>query len=154
MGKWVNRKHTPSGGDGFKGFGGSHAVETTVVVVRVAWSRLPSGCDAVLLLGWFIGLGGGIVSCFHQFLRAFIGVMTHNSTLIAGHSGLVSWSNRCGVASSPWGIVVEVVVVAMVVVVVVVVVASGLRVSSIMVGVVRTRCRNRWPAGSWCISST
>ena len=48
------------------------------------------------------------------------------------------------IASSPWGIVVEVVVVVVamvVVVVVVIVVASGLRVSSIMIGIVRTERR-------------
>ena len=47
MGKWVTRKHTQSSG---KGFCGSYAVETTVAVVRVAWARLPSGCDTALLL--------------------------------------------------------------------------------------------------------
>ena len=41
------------------------------------------------------------------------------------------------------------VVVTSMVVVVVVVVVSGLRVSSIIVGEVRTRRRNRWLVGSW-----
>ena len=123
-----------------------------MAVVRVAWGRLPSGCDTALLLGWFIGLGGCIVSCFHQFLGAFIGVMTHNSTFVTGDCRLVSWGNRHSIASSPSARVgVVVVVVAMVVVVGV---ASVLRVSSIIVGEVRTRQRHWWPAGSWGKSST
>jgi hypothetical protein len=77
----------------FVRFCGTHVVETAVVVVLV-----PSACEATLLLGRCSGIGG----CLGKLLEAFIRVMTHSSTFIAGYRWLILWGDGDRVAFSPW----------------------------------------------------
>ena len=123
-------------------------VEAAVVVVLV-----PSTCEATLLLRRCCGIGGNP----GKLLGALIGVVTHNSTFIAVDGGLVFGVDGGSIASSPWGsigvVVVTIGVVAVVVVVAVAVVASGLRGSSIVVGVVWAVCLSWWLVVSWGKSS-
>ena len=125
-------------------------VETAVVVVLV-----PSTCEATLLLSRCSGIGGNPGKLF----GALIGEVTHNSTFVAIDGGLVFGDYGGSIASSPWGSIgvvvvsIVVVVVGAVVVVVVVVVPSGLRGSSVVVGVVGAIILGRGLVVSWGESS-
>jgi hypothetical protein len=126
-------------------------VETAVVVVLI----LSSG-KAALLLSRCCGIGGNP----GKLLGALFGEMTHNSTFIAVDVGLVFGVDGGSIASSPRGgigvavvSIVVVVVGAVVVVVVVVVVPSGLRGSSVVVGVVGAIILGRGIVESWGESS-
>ena len=122
-------------------------VETTVVVVLV-----PSTCEATLLLSRCSGIGGNPGKLF----GALIGEVTHNSTFVAVDGGLVFGVDGGSIASSPWGsigVVVVSIVVAVVGAVVVVVVPSGLRGSSVVVGVVGTISLSSGLVVSWSKSS-
>ena len=76
-----SRKHTWQVLRGFLRFGGRHVVVATVAVVRVVWSKLSSSCDTALLLSRCNSVGGNL----GKLLGAFVGVMTHSSTFIAGY---------------------------------------------------------------------
>ena len=104
-------------------------VETAVVVVLI-----PSSGKAALLLSRCCGIGGNP----GKLLGALIGEVTHNSTFVAVDCGLVFGVDGNSVTPSHGGSIGVVVVslVVTVVVVVVVVVASGLRGSSMVIGVV------------------
>ena len=121
-------------------------VEMTVVVVLV-----PSSCTAALLLSRCSGIGGNPGKLF----GALIGEVTHDSTFIAVDGGLVFGVDGGSIASSPRGSIGVVVVSIVVVVVgaVVVVVPSGLRGSSVVVGVVGAIILSGWLVVSWGESS-
>ena len=128
--------------------------ETTVAVVRVPRGKLSSWLNTALLLSRGVDFGGGV-----HFLGAFIGIMTLNSTFIAGDVGVVLWGDWDGVDAGPWGSIVEVVAggswwctVEVVLVAGIGRVSSRSRKSTVAV-IVRTRCRNKGAVGSGCKSS-